>query len=302
MFILKTIKLPNLFKEKRHTRRGRVYYRKRSFLKTIMWIVKLMAIIWLGMYASVIFKEDKMQAEEYFWAEKGAYTKGIIEEDKLEKIVFDKKENTGEAMVLIFHSHFSEEYADVKENGEKYTVVDAGNRLAEIMAEKYGITVVHDLSEYDMKDGQPDREGSYERSAEGVQKLLKKYPSVRVLVDIHRDAYRQGDEAVEKRGKKHARLMPVVGVCGIEENGEKKDVGFENEYLDENLKFAYDFRKNCDDDVCKKIYLKPYRYSTFMMPESILLEIGNEKSSFEEVENSLNMAAEAIMKSARIEK
>jgi len=61
MFILKTIKLPNLFKEKRHTSRGRVYYRKRSFLKTIMWIVKLMAIIWLGMYASVIFKEDKMQ-------------------------------------------------------------------------------------------------------------------------------------------------------------------------------------------------------------------------------------------------
>jgi len=296
MFIFKTIKLPNLFREEKYTKRGRKYYRKRSLLKSMLAFLKFAAVIWLVICAFSFLRKDRsVPIENYFWAEEGAYTKGLFDGDKLEKIIFEKKKNTEEAAILIFHSHFGEEYADEKENGEKYTVADAGSRLAEILAEKYGVTVVHDMSEYDI-----EKETSYERSAEGVEKLLKKYPTVRVLVDIHRDAYKEGEEAVVIGEKSYARLMPVVGVCGVEENGEKKDVGLENEFLDENLKFAYDFRKNCQKDICKKIYLKPYRYSTHMMPESILLEVGNEKSSFEEVENSLSVAAEAIVKSSRI--
>lgn len=305
MFVFKIIKLPNILKEERYTRRGRKYYRKRSCVKEVMFLAKIAALIWLIMFFAGFFggKTQKTEFAQYFKAEEGAYTQNLLEEDRLKKIEFEKKNVSDEPLIIIFHTHFSEEYADQKENGEKYTVADAGSKLSEIFSEKYGITVVHDMGEYDIVDKKVQRDGSYERSGEGVERLMEKYPSARVFIDLHRDAYKEGDEAVEIDGEKCALLMPVVGVCALDENGEKKSAGVENEYIDENLKFAYDFKKYCDktdDSLCKQIYLKPYRYSTYHAPESMLLECGNEKSTFEEVENSLLYAAEAVVKSANI--
>ena len=297
MFIIKTVKIPKIFREEKYTRRGRKYYGKKSIGKRMAIIIRFLAVLYLALYGLRLMGDGKETTlfEDSFQIEEGAYTQGLFD-GEAEKIVFESKKAGDGPLILIFHTHGSEEYGETKENGQAYSVKDAGNVLAEMLAEKYGVTVVHDVSEYDAEG----TEGSYERSGEGVGRLLEKYPSVRVLVDIHRDAYKAGDDAAEINGKRYARFMPVVGVCGIDENGEKKGVGLENEFIDENMKFAYNFRENCGEDICKKIYIKPYRYSTYMMPESILLEAGNEKSTFEEVENSMEIVAKAIVKSAGI--
>ena len=297
MFIFKTIALPHIFRKEKYTKRGRKYYHKRpkSFFD---FILKTAAFFWAmsvlaGVAAKTIHYENNFA--DNFEIEEGAYAEDILNEEKIKSINFENKEINDEPLILIFQTHSNEEYADGK------TVKDAGCELAKIFSEKYGITVVHDMGEYDKENGEIKREESYKRSGEGVKKLLEKYPSVKIAVDIHRDAYKEGDKAEEEDGKKYALLMPVVGACALKENGEKKDAGAENEFIYENLKFAYDFRKNCGEEgVCKKIYIKPYRYSTYMLPESILLECGNEKSTFEEVENSLYIAAEAIVKTAEI--
>lgn len=298
MFIFKTIALPHIFRKEKYTKRGRKYYPKRqkSFFP---FILKTAAFFWvMAVLAGIATKPatEESNFADNFEIEEGAYAEDILNEEKIKSINFENKKAKDEPLILIFQTHSSESYADGK------TVSDTGSKLAEIFSEKYGITVVHDMGEYDKEKGEIKRDGSYERSGEGVKKLLEKYPSVKIAVDIHRDAYKEGDEPEEKDGKKYALIMPVVGACALKENGEKKDAAVENEFIYENLKFAYDFRKNCEEEsnVCKKIYIKPYRYSTYMLPESILLECGNEKSTFEEVENSLYIAAEAIVKTAEI--
>ena len=297
MFIFKTIALPHIFKKEKYTKRGRKYYPKRQ-KSFFTFILKIAVFFWItAVLAGIATKtpHDENNFADNFEIEEGAYSEDILSEEKIKSINFENKKINDEPLILIFQTHSSEGYADGK------TVADAGSELAKIFSEKYGITVVHDMGKYDSEKGEIKREGSYERSGEGVKKLLEKYPSVKIAVDIHRDAYKEGNEATEKDGKKSALLMPVVGACALKENGEKKDAGVENEFIYENLKFAYDFRKNCGEEgVCKKIYIKPYRYSTYMLPESILLECGNEKSTFDEVKNSLYIAAEAIVKSAEI--
>ena len=58
-----------------------------------------------------------------------------------------------------------------------------GNVLAEVLEEN-GIAVVHDKTIHD----NPSYDASYERSFETVKTLLKKYPSIECIIDLHRDA------------------------------------------------------------------------------------------------------------------
>ncbi len=312
MFVFKTIKIPHLIKKERCTRRGRVYYRKseKGSFKRIFNFLGIICFLVCALYFLFTYEKESPVEESNFLSnfkvEEGAYAEDVLNEENIKSIEFKTAINNEEAQVIIFQTHFSEEYNEEKLEGVKYTVADAGRKLAEILANDYGLTVVHDMGEYDIENGALDRENSYERSGEGVEKLMEKYPNAEIFIDIHRDAYTESENVnyTVVDGKKCAYLMPVVGVCAINNNGVKEDSGYTNEFLYENLKFAYDFRlacQNLSDSLCKEIYLKPYRYSTYHAPMSILLEVGNEKSTFEEVENSLYYAAEGITKAAGIE-
>ena len=50
MFIIKTVKMPKIFKEEKYTRRGRKYYRKKSFGKRLGIIIKFAAVLYLVVY------------------------------------------------------------------------------------------------------------------------------------------------------------------------------------------------------------------------------------------------------------
>ena len=182
MFIFKTIALPHIFRKEKYTKRGRKYYHKRpkSFFA---FILKTAAFFWaMAVLAGVAAKP--IQYENNFAdnieIEEGAYAEDILNEEKIKSINFENKEINDEPLILIFQTHSNEEYANGK------TVKDAGCELAKIFSEKYGITVVHDMGEYDKENGEIKREESYKRSGEGVEKLLEKYPSVKIAVDIHR--------------------------------------------------------------------------------------------------------------------
>ena len=64
-----------------------------------------------------------------------------------------------------------------------YNMVRIGNELADIFEEN-GIEVIHDTTLYDY----PSYTGSYNRSLEAMEKYLEEYPSIKIVLDIHRDA------------------------------------------------------------------------------------------------------------------
>ena len=96
--------------------------------------------------------------------------------------------------ILIVHTHGSEAYTpdgtDIYEPSdnntrtldENYNVVRVGDEMERVFTE-LGLTVVHDRTLYDY----PKYNGAYDRSAEAVQRYLEQYPSIKIVLDVHRD-------------------------------------------------------------------------------------------------------------------
>ncbi len=315
MLLFKTIKLPIHIKRKNRTchknyTRKKYSYSRRQKGITInkkAFLVLGAIIVLYGLKNHIFLNENNSNYNEYnggsvFSVESGAYIdEGLLDTSNLKnnfkKILF-KKDGTPE--ILILHTHTSESYTDGN-GGSGGTVKEAGDKLAEIISENYGVGVVHDVSAYDNADGTVTTDGSYERSGEGIQKLLSKYPDIKVIIDIHRDsAGSNGKDTVILNGSEAARLMLVNGVCALNENGQKADAGVENPYIAQNLAYSYALKNSMDlsaPGVMKNIYIKPYRYSLNNMPCSFLLEAGNEQNTLEEVENSLSIFAESLFNS-----
>ena len=106
--------------------------------------------------------------------------------------------------VLIYHSHATEAYTmdgtDVYKESDRYRTLNTEQnmvRIGEEMAavfEAAGIGVIHDTTLYDY----PNYNESYSRSYAGVSALLKQYPSVVLVLDVHRDALEASDGTIYK--------------------------------------------------------------------------------------------------------
>ena len=92
---------------------------------------------------------------------------------------------------------------------EDYNMVSIGARVAELL-EEGGVKVIHDRQLHDY----PDYNTSYNSSRASIQDYLDAYPSIELVLDLHRDA--SGDNnnqmrtAVRVNGEMSSRLMLVV--------------------------------------------------------------------------------------------
>ena len=92
--------------------------------------------------------------------------------------------------VLIFHTHSQESFADSKSGDPNTSIVGMGAYLAKKLNEM-GIETIHHDGVYDLIDGKLDRSKAYEMSEQGVRKILKEYPSIEVVIDLHRDGVKE---------------------------------------------------------------------------------------------------------------
>lgn len=207
---------------------------------------------------------------------------------------------TEEPKILIFHTHSQEDFIDSEQGNAQDTIVGVGQELAEILAQKYGITVVHDVGEYDVVDGKEKRSGSYEIMEPAIKKILKKYPSIEVCIDLHRDGVSEETHLVtEINGKPTAKIMYFNGICRLNDNGKPKETeGLKNKYIKENLALSFQMQMATNEkypDFARKIYIKPYRYSLHMKPRSLLIEAGANTNTVEEVKNAMEPLADILV-------
>ena len=96
--------------------------------------------------------------------------------------------------VLILHTHGSEAYT--MPAGEEYvdtgsfrtadasvSVIRVGDELARVLS-GYGLSVLHDRALYD----DPEYNGAYYRAEDAIEEYMAKYPGIRFILDVHRDA------------------------------------------------------------------------------------------------------------------
>lgn len=193
--------------------------------------------------------------------------------------------------VLIYHTHSQEGYADSIPGDESMTVVGAGAKLAELL-EGYGIEVLHHKEQYDVED----RDYAYANVEKELPKILEENPGIEVVIDLHRDGVAEGTRLVtEIDGKPTAQFMFFNGLSRLKTTGEIDYL--KNENRAGNLAFSFQLQVKCKEyypDLARKIYLKGYRYNMQYRAKSLLVELGAQTNTVEEVYNALPPLAHVI--------
>lgn len=146
-----------------------------------------------------------------FQVNEDSISKVTIKNDSQNTKIYDpslKKEiDQSKPEVLIYHTHTQENYSDTvtDSSDENTNVVGVGDVLAKELEENYGISVIHDKTNHCVSYND-----SYARSAETLDKYLKKYGDFKVIIDLHRDSIK--DKSVtttEVDGQSASKIMFV---------------------------------------------------------------------------------------------
>jgi stage II sporulation protein P len=180
------------------------------------------------------------------------------------------------------------------------SIVGIGQVLAEILSRQYKVSVVHDRGFYDVVDGKEKRDGSYERMEKGIRRILEKYPSIDVTIDLHRDGVPDGVRLVtDIDGKPTARLMMFNGITRLKRWGAPQELpDLPNPYLKENFALSLQMQLTGNEfypGLMRKIYIKAYRYGLHMTPKAMLIEVGANTNTVREAQNAMGPLAEILL-------
>lgn len=222
-------------------------------------------------------------------------TEYAVNIDEMVAQEIDLKAENDEPLVLIMHTHTTECYSGDEMNGEterntdeNVNVVSVGREIASVL-ESYGIKTVHDGTYHDY----PSYQGSYSRALTTIDRILKQYPSIKVVLDIHRDAFVYSDGsrlrvACEQNGVQTAQVMLVVGT---------NSMGLWHDGWRENLAFAAKIQNAAEimyPGMMRPVNLRTERFNEHMTHGSLILEVGSNGNTLEEAKEGGRNVARAI--------
>ncbi len=192
--------------------------------------------------------------------------------------------------ILLYHTHSKESFADSVPGDENGGIVGAGKYLAQLLREEYGYNVIHDTGCYD-----EDRAYAYNNSLPAIETILQENPSIEAVIDLHRDEMPADRRLVmELQGRPTAQFMFFNGLCRTKK-GEIAQL--ENPYLSDNLALSFQMQAACNEyypGIARRIYLKAYRYNMHLCPKSLLIELGAQNNTEEEIHNACDVLAHVL--------
>ena len=209
----------------------------------------------------------------------------------------------GAPRVLILHSHTTESFAqtaDRYEESSAYRTLDPGHNmlaLGELVAEileSAGIGVIHDTTLHDY----PSYNGSYSHAAASTKAYLEQYPTIELILDLHRDAADtptgQMATSCTVGGEKAAQLMFVLGT----------DKRLNHPDWEDNLSLALKLQVLLEKEnpgICRDLTLSKNRYNQHLGAYALLIEIGAAGNTLEEAKIAARELAEAIAQLAQMQ-
>ena len=204
-----------------------------------------------------------------------------------------------EPLVLIYHTHTTEGFLTYdtgyyyesfypRSKDKTKNVCAIGEEITQSLNSS-GIKAIHDTTIHD----DPSYTGAYYRSADTVREYLKKYPSIKVVIDIHRDGI--GTENSRSKpvctvnGKKAAQFMIMAGYnCD-------NDPAFDHwEY---NLRLALRLQKSTVrmfPELARPLYFGDFVYNMDINTGSLLIEVGADSNTVEEVRYTGHLLGKVI--------
>ena len=214
---------------------------------------------------------------------------------------FDAELTDEGPQILILHTHGSEAYTptagtdvvwsgNLRTTDSRYNVVQVGDEMADVFSEA-GISVLHDRTLYDY----PSYNEAYDRSLAAIESYLAQYPSLRFILDVHRDAIEDGQgnqykvvSTIDGVGTA-AQLTLVVGSDGS---------GLPHPNWMENLKLAVALQEDLLTSyptLMRPILLRNSRYNQHATTGSLLVEVGAAGNSPEEAALAGRLFAERMV-------
>lgn len=198
--------------------------------------------------------------------------------------------------ILIYHTHSQEAFKDSKAGNKKTTIVGMGDILTKELNDTYRIPTMHHEGVYDLIGGKMDRSRAYQLAEVKVRKILKKYPSIEVVIDLHRDGVGNNTHLVTSiDGKKTGQIMFFNGLSRTKKNG---DIAYlKNPYIQDNLAFSMQMQLAAAKKYpgfTRRIYLKSYRYNMHLMPKYLLIEAGAQTNTVKEMQRSMKVLADLL--------
>jgi stage II sporulation protein P len=205
----------------------------------------------------------------------------------------------GSIEVLILHTHATECYNPYdsgvfdksipsRSTDNEKNMVRVGATLAKELT-LLGVGVVHATTQHD----HPSFSGAYNREAETVAAYREKYPSIKVIIDLHRDAIEPSADTRVKptaviNGKKAAQIMILSG-C---ENGYMnfpdwaENLRF-NALLEDKIESAY-------PGLTRPVYFNYSKYNQNLLTGATLIEMGSHANTISEAVYSAELIAKPI--------
>ncbi len=244
---------------------------------------------------------DKMKdfhflLDQYFILDASA----AIDEDLLDLDTLMGKDltihtDTDGPQILIYHTHSQEAFADSRPGDLRDTIMGVGERLKEILTEQYGFEVLHHTKVYDMINGKLDRNKAYNLAAPDIEAILKAYPSIQVVIDLHRDGVEDYRFVTEFNGKPVAKIMFFNGLSYSARNGPVEYLP--NPYIADNLAFSFQLQMKAEEyypGFTRNIYLQSLRYNQHLSSHSLLIESGTQLNTVEEEYNAMEPLADIL--------
>ncbi len=205
-----------------------------------------------------------------------------------------KKETDG-PQILIYHTHSQESFIDSRPGVIADTIVGVGERLREILENQYGYQVLHHTKVYDMVNGVLDRNEAYNLAAPDIAEILSAYPTIEVVIDLHRDGVDGKKFVAEFNGKKTAMIMFYNGLSRTAMNGPVEYLP--NPYIENNLALSLQLQMKAAEfypGFTRNIYLQSLRYNQHLCPKSLLVESGTQLNTVEEEYNAMEPLADIL--------
>lgn len=205
--------------------------------------------------------------------------------------------------VLIIHTHTTESFAQddtgtydpnypTRNPDRSKSVCAVGDKITQEL-EKNGIGVIHDTAYHDY----PSYSNAYGKMYTDEMADLKKYPSIQVVLDVHRDAIQYTDgtrlkPTVVVNGKKAAQIM-VVSAC--DEPGTALPVPD----WQWNYRFGLRIQQqlaNTYPNFARPLNLAPMRYNMQVSHGALLVEFGTDVNTLDEVTYSGQLFGQELSK------
>jgi stage II sporulation protein P len=195
-------------------------------------------------------------------------------------------------LIGIYQTHSHESFRPVLPPGTEQaystrwsdTVVQVGWWLAQDL-HGYGFGVVQSRVD-NMREGIL---GSWALSLQTAKQLLRWFPSVRLLVDVHRGQAPYQDTTAVVHGRETARILLVVGTNQL----------LPNPHWQENMEFALKLAqelKALAPGILRPpgVDVAPYRYNQQLLPADVLVEVGGPDNTLTEERRAVAELAAAL--------